>query len=399
MVEDVEDALGARRGLLRDRDDAAHRVEPRVEAPDVGDEGRQHAHRDAAARHLPDAEGPDHEQADLGQERDGRREQRPGAVELVVDLQVVGVGGAEALGLAALLREGLDHADAGNGVGQHVRHFGPDAVDLLEAGAQPVAHHVDHPRDEGQRHQRDHREQRVDREQDERGHHDHQHVVGEVERVQREEDVDAVGLGADARHQVAGALAAEVVERQGQQVLVGRGAQVGADAFRDQREQVGARPAQPPADQRRAEQAAEVQRHVRGVDLLSVLERNQDVVHQRNGQVRRHQARGGRNQGQDETGDQLLAVGPGKAAEPQQHPGGRGGLQFAVGQQVVTVGLGCRLGDSRAAAALPEELEQLERRRLARERVAPAREQAAGGRQVEGSDAGMVVQVQLEIGV
>ena len=38
--------------------------------------------------------------------------------------------------------------------------------------------------------------------------------VSEIERMQRQEDVDAVGLRADARHQVAGALAAEVVERQ-----------------------------------------------------------------------------------------------------------------------------------------------------------------------------------------
>src|SRR5690606_26142814 len=65
VVEDVEDTLGAGRRLLRDRHDAAHRIEPRVKAADVGEEGSQHADRDAAARDLPYAEGPHHEQADL----------------------------------------------------------------------------------------------------------------------------------------------------------------------------------------------------------------------------------------------------------------------------------------------------------------------------------------------
>ncbi len=56
---------------------------------------------------------------------------------------------------------------------------------------------------------------------------------------------------ADARHQVAGALAAEIFERQAQQVVVGGGAQVGADALGHQRQDVGLGPAQPPGQQRR----------------------------------------------------------------------------------------------------------------------------------------------------
>ena len=132
VVEDVEDALGAGGGLLRDGDDAAHRVEPGVEAPDVGEEGGEHADGDLVVRDLPDAEGPDDEQADLGEQGDRRREQRPDAVDAVVDRQVVVVGLAEALRLARFLGEGLDDADAGNGVGQHAGDFGPDAVDLLE---------------------------------------------------------------------------------------------------------------------------------------------------------------------------------------------------------------------------------------------------------------------------
>ncbi|KAF1061315.1 MAG: hypothetical protein GAK39_05778 [Variovorax sp.] len=395
VVEDVEDALGAGRGLLRHRDDAAHRVHAGVEAADVGDEGGQHAHRDAATRHLPDAEAPDHQQADLGQQRHRGREHRPGAVELVVDLQVVGVGGAEALGLAALLREGLDHADAGDGVGQHVGDLGPDAVDLLEAGAQPVAHHVDHPGDEGQRHQRDHGQQRIDRDQDRRRHDDHQHVVGEIERMQRQEDVDAVGFGADARHQVAGALAAEVVERQGQQVFVGGGAQVRADALGHQRQQVGARPAQAPADQRRAEQAAQVEAHAHRIDLLPVLERNQDVVHQRDREVRRHQGGGRGQHGEEEAGDQLLAVGPGEAAQPQQHPGRGRGLELGV--DLVGLGLGCRARDTAGmAGTLAEQPQQAQRGDLAGQGVAPARQPALAAHQVEQADPRLVAQLQRQ---
>jgi hypothetical protein len=159
---------------------------------------------------------------------------------------------------ALFLGEGLDHADAGDGVGEHVGHFGPDAVDLLEAGAQLFADEVDQPADDRQRQQRDQRQPRVDREQDDGGHRDHQHVGGEVEQVERQEDVDAVGLAADARHQVAGALAAEILQRQAEQVLVGGGAQVAADALRHQRQNVGAHPAEQPGEQGGAEQAAEV---------------------------------------------------------------------------------------------------------------------------------------------
>ena len=45
VVEDVENALCAG-GALGRRNDAAHGVEPGVEAPDVGEEGGEHADRD-----------------------------------------------------------------------------------------------------------------------------------------------------------------------------------------------------------------------------------------------------------------------------------------------------------------------------------------------------------------
>ena len=183
MVQDVEDALGAGSCFLRDRDDAAHRIEPRVEAPDVGDESRQHADRDVVVRQLPDTETPDHEQSDFGQQRHAGREQRPGAVEPVIHLQVVGIGRAKAVGLAPLLGKSLDDANARNRVGQHIGHFRPDAVDFLETGAQPVAHDVDHPGNEGQRQQGHQRQPGIGLEQDRRNHQQHHHVGRKIQRV------------------------------------------------------------------------------------------------------------------------------------------------------------------------------------------------------------------------
>ncbi|MNT31940.1 hypothetical protein D3C72_1677990 [compost metagenome] len=159
------------------------------------------------------------------------------------------VGVAKTLGFALFLRKGFHDPDARDGVGQHVGHFGPDAVDLLEPGAQTIAHGVDHPADEGQRHQRDQRQPWVDGEQNGRRHHDHEHVGHKIQGVEGQEDVDAVRLGANPRHQISRALAAKVVQRQAQQVLVGGGAQVGADALGHQRQDVGARPGEAPGRQ------------------------------------------------------------------------------------------------------------------------------------------------------
>ena len=96
----------------------------------------------------------------------------------------------------------------------------------------------------------------MDGNQDDGGHGDHQHVGGEIEQMQRQKDVDAVGFRADAGHQVAGALAAEVFEGEPQQVFVGGGAQVAADALGHQSQDV-VRPAQAPGQQGGAGEAAE----------------------------------------------------------------------------------------------------------------------------------------------
>ena len=309
-----------------------------------------------AARHLPDAEGPHHQQADFGQQGDGRREQRPDLVDAVVDLQVVAVGLAEAVGLALFLREGLDHADAGNGVGQHVGDFAPDAVDLLEAvrSRSRTTWIIQAMKGSGT-------------------------SVTSASRGLIETRITAVitiistsvaksSRCSDRNTQMRSVsepmrairspvrLPPKYSSDKRQQVFVGGGAQVGADAFGHQRQHVGARPAQRPADQRRAEQAAQVHRDLAGVDLLPVLERDQHVVHQRHGQVGRHQRGGGRGQRQQEAGDQLLAVGPGEAPQAQQHPGRGRRLRASVRRRSRRVvrhrrrARRARLRDSRRAA-------------------------------------------------
>ena len=107
---------------------------------------------------------------------------------------------------------------------------------------------MNHVGDEGQRHQRDDSQPGIDREEDGRGHHDHQHIGGEIEQMQGNEDVDAVSFRTNTRHQVAGAFAAEVFQRQAEQVFIGGGAQVAAYAFGNQRQNIGAQPAEQPGN-------------------------------------------------------------------------------------------------------------------------------------------------------
>ncbi|MNI46013.1 hypothetical protein D3C73_1004560 [compost metagenome] len=256
MVQHIENALGAGGRFLRDRDDAAHRIQAHVKAPDIRKERRQHAHRDLVLRHLPNTEYPHHQQTHFGQQRHRGRKQGPRCVHAVVDFQVAVIGFAKPRDLALFLRKRLDHANTGNRVGQHVGDLGPDAVDLFKAMAQAVAHRVDHPDDERQRHQRDQRQPGVDRHQDHRRHDNHQDVGGEVQQMQRQEHANTVGLAANAGDQVARALAAKIFQRQLLQVLIRGGAQVGADTFADPGQDVGPGPAQPPCQQGGRQQTA-----------------------------------------------------------------------------------------------------------------------------------------------
>nr|GEU28367.1 hypothetical protein [Tanacetum cinerariifolium] len=412
MVENVEDALGGRCRFLRDRDDAAHGIEAAVETARIRNERRQHTDRDIALRDLEDAEHPDHQQAQFGQERHGGREQRPDFIELVVDGQIVLVGGAEARRFARLLRKRFDHADAGDGIGQHVGHFAPHAVDFFKARAQAVAHQVDQPRDERQRRQREDGQIRIDREQDHARHDDHQAVRREVQQVQRQEHANAVALAADARHQVARALAAEVFERQAQQVVVRLGAQVGANALGHQRQHIRLGPAENPRQHRRAHQAGHVQHDQAGIDRRAVLVRDQHLVHQRDGQIRRNHVRARGQQHQHEAQAQLQFIRTGKAPQAEQGPGGRrrvhhlgahGAFFLVRFQRRLAAGadIGVVADDGHAAGVAValggKVLDQADRLQILAQRKAPGAQPAARAHQFQVAHARMIVVCQRQL--
>ena len=150
MVKNIENPLGAGCRFLRMRDDAAHRIQTAIKATDVGNKCNQYPHRNRAVHHKPNTKAPHNQQAYFGQHGDGRRKQTPGPIELVVDGQVMGIGLDKTLRFAPLLRKRLDHTDTGNGVGQDISDIAPDTVDFFKAGAQTVAHQMNHPRNQWQ---------------------------------------------------------------------------------------------------------------------------------------------------------------------------------------------------------------------------------------------------------
>ena len=92
----------------------------------------------------------------------------------------------------------------------------------------------------------------------------------------------------------------------------GGGAQVGADSFADPGEQIGTRPAKQPRQQTRHNQPGQVQRHQIVINRLAILKRNQNVIHERHGQIRWYECRRRREQGQDKADNQRQLIRPGK---------------------------------------------------------------------------------------
>ena len=196
-------------------------------------------------------------------------------------------------------------------------------------------------------------------------------------------------------------------------MLVGRRAQVGADPFGDEGQDVGARPAEHPGQQRGAEQSGEIERDEAAVDRLAVLIGNQDVVHQRHGQVGRHQGRRRGAQRQQEAGEQAPAIRVGEAPQAQQRPrrGRRVDLAAAF-RAFVLAGHQRRFADraerllggggflaGQRAGELPRELvDQAPGGDVAAQRVAPLGQAAVGVAQFERADAGVVVALQRQAG-
>jgi hypothetical protein len=87
----------------------------------------------------------------------------------------------------------------------------------------------------------------------------------------------------------------------------------------------------------RAEQAGQIRPDNGSSDRRAGLVRDQHLVHQRNGQVGRHQIRGGRCQRQQETGQQAATVRTGELPEAQQRPGRRRRADGAHAQRTFVV--------------------------------------------------------------
>ena len=77
MVQDFKNALGACRCFLRVRHDSAHGIQACIKTRAVRQKRGQHTDRDLMIRHLPNAESPDHQQTEFGDQRDRGRKQRP----------------------------------------------------------------------------------------------------------------------------------------------------------------------------------------------------------------------------------------------------------------------------------------------------------------------------------
>ena len=361
-------------------------------------------------RHLPNAKGPDHQQTNFSHQGHGGREQRPQEIDAVVDRQIVFVGFLKALGFAVFLGKGFHHANAWNRVGQHIGQLRPNTIDFFEAGAQAVPHDVNQPSNEGQRQQSGQGQPRVDAEQNTGGHEDHQNIGGEVQQMQRQEHAQAVGLAANAGHQVAGAAAAKVFQREFEQMLIGGGTQIGADALGSQRQHIGFEPTQAPGKQSCTQQTTQIPSHQIGVNLLPVLKRDQHLVHQGHGEVGRHQSGSGGQECEDKAQQQLALVGLGKAPQPEQAPSGSWRVVFVnftsftglirVGQRCVASGAP-HLPRSRAVPGLQfvETAEQAGGLQVVTQGEAPFGQQLCGVAGAELAHTCVVHQFQLHIGL
>ncbi|MCY1230525.1 hypothetical protein D9M72_429390 [compost metagenome] len=169
-------------------------------------------------------------------------------------------------------------------------------------------------------------------------------------------------------------------------MFIGCCTQIGTNALRYARQQVGPRPSQRPGHQRCSQQSGQVQAHQAVVDWHAVLERDQHLVHQRHGQVRRHQRGRSGQQRQQEARQQLPLVGPGKAPQAQQRPGRGRGFQLPAALKALLLVRGQRrlagraqhlarlAGRARAGGvALRFELvSQPQRGRIVTKRISPA---------------------------
>jgi len=226
FIEQLEDAVGSRAGLLEDVVDIGQAAHGLVERDDVREERDECAKRELALHDHPCACAQHQHAAQRRQEAQPREKAGPGADGGDALGHVRAADVAEARQLRLFLAERLDDTDAGEVVLQA-------RVDV----AQPVAHPaVDGPRpavevteaDGDERHgqQRDQCQPPFERQQhDRRTDQPDGRDRGEDGPV-RDELLQRVDIVADARHQLAGRGALEEGQRQPLQVVVDAYAQV-----------------------------------------------------------------------------------------------------------------------------------------------------------------------------
>ena len=175
------------------------------------------------------------------QQGDDGLEEGPDRIDAAIGREHPIVGRAEPLDLAALLGKGLDDANARDGVGQHAGHLAPGAHAQGKPAPQPAADQMNEQGDNRQRQERRRGQGHVEPQEQGGRQQEHEHVVGEIQQIDRQKIADAIGVGADACNQVAGPLTAEELDGEAVQVLVGPISQVRGDPLAHPCQHVGPR--------------------------------------------------------------------------------------------------------------------------------------------------------------
>ena len=232
-VEDLEQPHARRGRALAEAERDAERAHRRDQHQQVRVEGREVAGGQRAVDHLAAADDQDRREPELGEEADERLVEgaQAGREHRLVEDAVDGV--AEALELARLGRERLDHADAGDVLLRLGGQLSDPLLDLLDGRprAPPVAERDDDH--ERHRRERQRRERRVLGEHRDRREQDRQRALGDPDEAVAEEEADRLQVDRRARHELAGLLAVEEAELERLQVAVEPVAQVVLDAERD----------------------------------------------------------------------------------------------------------------------------------------------------------------------
>ena len=211
-VEDLEDPRARRGRALRRAEHVPERAHRRDQHQQIRVERRELADRQRSVDHVAPADQQDQGQPQVREEADQRRVARldPRRGHLLVEHAHHRV--LEALELAVLLGECLDHADAGDVLLRIRGQLGDPLLSLLKGGSRtsPVA-----PRDqhhERDRRQRQRRQLRLKHEHRDRRERDRQDRLGDEDQSVAEIEADRLKVDGGARHQLTGLLAVEECE-------------------------------------------------------------------------------------------------------------------------------------------------------------------------------------------